>query len=100
MNVKQLAESAANGGNPPAGLNDALRSLWLARAGRWDDAHDLCQEVDGYAGAWIHAHLHRVEGDLANAGYWYSQAKKNQPDGQAGLGEEWMQIATELMELK
>ncbi|MBK1831311.1 hypothetical protein JIN77_11275 [Verrucomicrobiaceae bacterium R5-34] len=96
MNSKELAESATRGGNPPAGLNQALRSLWLARAGRWEEAHDLCQEIDGPAGAWIHAHLHRVEGDLPNAGYWYSQAGKPQPVGQEKLGEEWLQLVEEL----
>lgn len=96
MNSKKLAESAAGGGNPPAGLNTALKALWLARAGRWDAAHDLCQEIDGSAGAWIHAHLHRVEGDLPNAGYWYDRAGKPAPDGQTKLGEEWCEIVDEL----
>jgi len=98
MNSKELAESAAHGGNPPAGLNLALQSLWLARAGRWDEAHDLCQKVEGPAGAWIHAHLHRVEGDLPNAGYWYGEAGKPQPSGQEKLGEEWLQLVDELGE--
>ena len=97
MNVKQLAESAQRGGNPPAGLSVALKALWLARAGRWDAAHDLCEDIDGYEGAWIHAHLHRVEGDLPNAAYWYDRAGKPSLDGQEKLGEEWNEIAEELM---
>lgn len=97
MTSKELANSAAAGGNPPAGLSDALKSLWLARAGRWSEAHNLCQKVDGVEGAWVHAHLHRVEGDLENAGHWYERAGKPQPTGQAGLGEEWLEIAEELM---
>lgn len=99
MNSKKLAESAVQGGNPPAGLNKALEALWLARAGRWDAAHDLCQDIEGYAGSWIHAHLHRVEGDLLNAGYWYDRAGKPAPEGQAGLGEEWCEIVDELAEV-
>ncbi|BDS06896.1 hypothetical protein NT6N_19360 [Oceaniferula spumae] len=96
MNSKELAESASSGGNPPAGLNEALTALWLARAGRWEEAHDLCQKVEGTAGAWIHAHLHRVEGDLPNAGYWYREAGKPQPAGQDKLGEEWIELVEAL----
>ncbi len=98
MNAKELAISASSGGNPPAGLTDAAKSLWLARAGRWQEGHDLCQTVEDYQGAWAHAHLHRVEGDLPNAGYWYEKAGKIQPDGQSGLGEEWMEMAEELLQ--
>ena len=97
MNSKQLAESASSGGTPPGKLSDALKALWLARAGRWHEAHDMCQDGDDPAWAWIHAHLHRVEGDLGNAGYWYERAKKPQPEGQEGLGEEWFEIAEELI---
>ena len=100
MNSKELARSASTGGNPPAGLTDAVKALWLARAGRWNEAHDLCQEVEGNAGAWVHAHLHRVEGDIGNAGYWYERAGKSQPDGQSGLGEEWLEMAEELLDVK
>ena len=97
MNSKQLAESAARGGEPPAGLNNGLRALWLARAGRWQDAHDLCEEVNGEMGSWIHAHLHRVEGDLFNAGYWYDRAGKATPEGQEKLGEEWCELVDEIV---
>lgn len=78
---------------PPAGLSDAAKALWLARAGRWKEAHDLCQQVEGEQGDWVHAHLHRVEGDLVNAAYWYVRAGKTQPEGQSGLGEEWLEMA-------
>jgi len=97
MNAKELAISASSGGNPPAGLTDAVKALWLARAGRWGEAHELCQKVDDPQGAWVHAHLHRVKGDLSNAQHWYEKAQKNQPDGQSGLGEEWLEIAEKLL---
>lgn len=97
MNAKELATSASSGGNPPAGLTDSVKALWLARAGRWGEAHDLCQKVEGDEGAWVHAHLHRVEGDLSNAGHWYEQAGKPQPAGQSMLGEEWLEIAEVLL---
>ena len=96
MNSKELAESAARGGEPPAGLNDTLKSLWLARAGRWQAAHDICENIEGDAGAWVHAHLHRVEGDLFNAGYWYDRAGRPTPEGQEKLGEEWCEMVDEL----
>lgn len=97
MNAEQLAESASNGGNPPEGLSDTLKAMWLARAGKWHESHDMCQDGDDPIWAWIHAHLHRIEGDLMNAGYWYARAGKSQPEGQAGLGEEWLEIVEELL---
>ena len=99
MNSKQLAESAQRGGNPPAGLSTELVALWLVRAGRWGAAHDLCEEIDGSAGAWIHAHLHRVEGDLSNAAYWYDRAGKPTPEGQSKIGEEWCELVDELAQV-
>jgi len=98
MNVEQLADSAAHGGVPPAELRGALKALWLARAGRWDEAHDLCQQVDAPEGAWVHAYLHRVDGDLGNAAYWYGIAGKTQPQDQQGLEEEWRAMVKELLE--
>lgn len=97
MTVKDFAFAASRGGMPPSGVSDAVKSLWLARAGRWNEAHDMCQAVEGYQGAWVHAHLHRVEGDLDNAGYWYDRAGKTQPEGQSGLGEEWMELAEDFL---
>jgi hypothetical protein len=89
VNIDDFAASAAAGEEPPRGLGDDLMAMWLARAGRWDEAHDLCQQVPGPTGAWVHAYLHRVEGDLGNAGYWYAVAGKTQPPGQEDLEEEW-----------
>ena len=97
MTAKQLAESAESGDSLPEGLDLGLKALWLARADRWDDAHDLCEDVADPDGSWIHAYLHRVEGDLGNAGYWYYRAEKPQPAGQSGLDEEWLAIAEALL---
>ena len=97
MNAKDLAYAAARGGTPPTGVPDAVKALWLARAGRWNEAHELCQKVEGHQTAWVHAHLHRVKGDFDNAGHWYSKAEKPQPEGQSRLGEEWLEIADELL---
>lgn len=53
-----------------------LRALWLGMRGDWDAAHEIAQAGDGVDAAWVHAWLHRVEGDQANAGYWYRRAGK------------------------
>jgi hypothetical protein len=60
---------------PPAGASPALAALWHAARGEWDRAHEVVQGHEGVAACdWVHAHLHRVEGDTANAGYWYRRA--------------------------
>lgn len=97
MTAMDLARSAASDATPPAGISTAARALWFARAGQWDAAHDLCQEITGSAGSWIHAYLHREEGDLSNAAYWYSRAGKPVPAVALPLADEWMEIAGELV---
>mgnify|MGYP003660499942 CR=1 FL=1 len=78
---------AVRSGREPEGAGEALRVLWLLRCRGWDAAHDVAQEMPDPDGAWLHAHLHRVEGDLGNAGYWYRRAGR--PVAQGDLGEEW-----------
>ena len=95
MTVDELDRSARNEEAPPEGLSTALRALWLARAGRWHDAHDLCQDIADPDGAWIHAHLHREEGDLGNAGYWYNRARRPAPSSSTTIDEEWRALAAE-----
>ena len=73
-------------------------SLWLARKGRWQEAHDLCQTIPGKPGAWIHAWLHREEGDYWNACYWYDKAGVEATEEEASLDDEWWEIARELLE--
>lgn len=80
---------------PPAGVRDVLRALWYAGRDEWDAAHEIAQSVDDAEGAWVHAHLHRKEGDLGNASYWYSRAGK--PRSRLPLGEEWEQIVRALL---
>ena len=81
---------------PPAGLSPALQALWREAKGEWDAAHRLAQSDKGAAGAWVHAYLHRVEGDEGNAGYWYRRAGKTPANGP--LKEEWQAIAAALCE--
>lgn len=97
MTAMDLARSAASDVSPPAGISDSARALWLAKAGKWDAAHDLCQDIPGSAGSWIHAYLHREEGDLSNAAYWYSRAGKPVPASNVTLEEEWMRLAGALL---
>ena len=80
---------------PPPSLGDALRALWLDAQGNWDGAHDAAQADEGGAGDWVHAYLHRKEGDAGNAAYWYRRARK--PVCQSSLEEEWAEIAEALL---
>ncbi len=80
---------------PPANLGQGLRALWLDARGNWDGAHDAAQADRGGAGDWVHAYLHRKEGDAGNAAYWYRRARK--PICSAPLEEEWVEIADTLL---
>lgn len=95
MKLSAFKDSLAKA-TPPPGLSGALRALWLDAKGDWAGAHASAQDDKGPAGAWVHAYLHRVEGDLSNAGYWYRQASK--PKCDAPLAEEWESIADALCE--
>jgi hypothetical protein len=77
---------------PPASLSRPLLALWHDAKGDWDAAHEVAQSIDDATGAWIHAYLHRKEGDLGNAGYWYRRAQK--PECRSSLDAEWEEIAT------
>lgn len=97
MALKSLAEFEASlsAGAPPAGLPPPLRALWHEARGEWDRAHAIAQEDPSAEGSWVHAYLHRVEGDLSNAGYWYRRAGR--PASQAPLREEWRAIVLSLL---
>jgi len=78
MTVNELLESTQKESAPPAGLSPELQSLWLTKTDNWEAAHKIAQEIDSPMGSWIHAHLHVIEGDLANAAYWYNRAYQYQ----------------------
>ena len=80
---------------PPRGLVPAVVALWWAKQDDWDQAHKIVMGEDGGDAAWVHAYLHRVEGDDGNAAYWYRQAKK--PVAVGALDAEWHAIATALL---
>jgi len=81
--------------DPPA-VSAALRALWYDARGDWNAAHTVAQAIDGPTGARVHAYLHRKEGDLANAGYWYRHA--DQPVATDSLTAEWERLVAELLE--
>jgi hypothetical protein len=85
-----LAEPA-----PPAGLDLAVEALWWEAKGDWQRAHHCAQQQGDAAGAWVHAYLHRVEGDRGNAAGWYGRAGR--PVAALPLAEEWEAIARALL---
>jgi hypothetical protein len=87
------AESA-----PPEGMSLALQTLWWDAKGDWNRAHQCAQQDEGKTGSAVHAYLHRKEGDMRNAGGWYSRAGR-EPAGGA-LEEEWQSLAEEMLALQ
>ncbi len=88
---KVSMESAA----PPETLGLALRSLWYAGKGDWQTAHGLADSEHGSETNWVHAYLHRAEGDHSNAGYWYRRAGRDVPT--VALEMEWQAIVESLL---
>ncbi|MCK1519443.1 MULTISPECIES: hypothetical protein [unclassified Bradyrhizobium] len=87
--------ASLDGAAPAPDLSAPLAALWWAAKGDWDQAHKIVQDESGREAAWVHAYLHRVEGDLGNAGYWYRQA--GQPVAKDSLEAEWERIAATLL---
>ena len=94
MNLSEF-QLSQNQSTPPDGLSLALQSLWFDAKGDWNQAHDLAQKESGATGDWVHAYLHRKEGDASNARYWYALAGK--PVYSGSLEEEWTAISTALL---
>jgi hypothetical protein len=88
--------ASLSGTTPAPDLGAPLAALWWAGKGRWDEAHKIAQDQGTSASAWVHAYLHRVEGDLGNAGFWSRQAGK--PVATGSLEAEWEQICSALLE--
>ena len=80
---------------PPAGVSEALQALWWAARGDWNKAHRIVMNGHDQDCAWVHAYLHRVEGDLDNAGYWYRQARRK--PSTAELSQEWSKMVAALL---
>jgi hypothetical protein len=87
--------ASLSGVAPAPDLNAPLAAMWWAAKGDWNKAHAIAQDNDTPDAAWVHAYLHRVEGDIGNAGYWYRQAGK--PVATGALDAEWDEIVGALL---
>lgn len=97
MNLEEFRKSLT-ADRPPEDLNLPLAALWWDAKGDWGKAHESAQQDEGLASAWVHAYLHRKEGDLSNAGYWYRRAGK--PQASVSLDKEWTEIVNALVNEK
>ena len=88
-------KASLSGTAPAPELDAPLAALWWVAKGKWDEAHKIVQDEETADAAWVHAYLHRVEGDLGNAGYWYRQA--NKPVATIPVDAEWERIASALL---
>lgn len=95
MTIEEFS-STLSGSEPPAGLAPVLVALWHDGRGDWDSAHRVAQDIPDPDGAWVHAYLHRKEGDAGNAAYWYRRA--GQPVATVPLDAEWRQIAVSFLQ--
>jgi hypothetical protein len=87
-------KASLSAATPAPALSPPLAALWWAAKGDWDAAHKIVQDESTSDAAWVHAYLHRVEGDLGNAGYWYRRADK--PAAKDSLEAEWERIVSAL----
>jgi hypothetical protein len=94
VTFEQFKASTSRSG-PPDAFSRALQSLWWMEKGDWHRAHGIVDDAEGADECWVHAHLHRVEGDLGNAGYWYRKAGK--PAAMSELDAERMEIIAALL---
>src|SRR4051794_21991319 len=88
-------KSSLSGPMPAPSLSPPLAALWWAAKGDWTKAHEIVQDEQGVDAAWVHAYLHRVEGDLGNAGYWYRRAGKAAAAGP--VAAEWDRLVAALL---
>lgn len=94
MDFKQFQQSLALA-SPPSSLSDHLKALWYDGKNDWEQSHTIIQDIEDADAAWIHAYLHRREGDTGNADYWYRRAGKKRPS--VALDQEWENIVTDLI---
>mgnify|MGYP006099534961 FL=1 len=94
MNLETFRASTTDD-KPPTELSTPLEAMWYQGKGDWEEAHRLAQSQNNPSVSWVHAHLHRVEGDLGNAAYWYRRADK--PVCDSSLNDEWEEIVAKLI---
>jgi len=83
--------------SPPSQLSETLTSLWWDKKGNWDTAHTIAQDIPTKEGSAVHAYLHREEGVLWNADYWYTSAGRKRPN--ISLADEWNLLVEEMLGL-
>jgi hypothetical protein len=93
MRIDDLTETLQQN-HPPPNYSVCLQALWYDAKGDWSAAHELINDLSDIPSAWVHAYLHRKEGDSGNAAYWYRRAGKSYPD--LSLEDEWSAIVSEL----
>jgi hypothetical protein len=91
MKLEEFSQSVSEDTAPDAILSQPLQALWWDAKGDWHQAHEVCQSAGSIDGDWVHAYLHRKEGDLGNASYWYRRAR--QPVFEGSLDDEWKALA-------
>lgn len=95
MTTEEFRLAAKGPAAAPPGLSMALQALWFEARGEWDKAHEIAQRDQTREGSWVHAYLHRKDGDLGNAAYWYSRA--GQPVSRDSAEGEWTAIVRALL---
>lgn len=96
MTLEEFKTAISENSTPPENLSKELKALWCERAGDWNGAHDYVGQAPGKDSAWVHAYLHRVEGDTWNANYWYDRAGQSMPT-ELSLEEEWEAIVSHFL---
>jgi hypothetical protein len=94
MTFDQFKESLSQQ-NPPDNLSGYFKALWFDAKNNWEKSHNIIQDIEDKTASWIHAYLHRKEGDIGNADYWYRRAGKERPA--TTLQEEWENIVKALL---
>lgn len=94
MHFEEYAASLS-GERPAEGLSACLQALWYDAKHDWQKAHEIAQDIHDTNGSWVHAYLHRKEGDAGNAGYWYRKAGRPMPA--YSLDKEWEEMVRELV---
>ena len=88
-------KSSLSSTEPPQNISDYLKALWYDAKGNWGKSHQIVQDINSDIASWVHAYLHRKEGDIGNADYWYSRAGKRRPS--VSLEKEWEEIVEKLL---
>jgi hypothetical protein len=88
-------QASLKGASPPETLSGLAQAMWWDGKGDWTRAHEMAQGAETPEAAWVHAYLHRKEGNAENAIYWYQQAGK--PHSQLSFDAEWAEISRALL---